>query len=96
MEADKHLGKIVVTLQDTAGAARINAKLWDGTTVIASAQTNTTGATGSAMISLSGYIVSPAGNIRISCQDITSTSGKITFNQSGNSKDATITAFRVA
>jgi hypothetical protein len=85
-----------VTVQDTAGAARINAVLWDGTTVIASAQTNTTGATGSAMISLAGYISSPAGNLRISCQDITSTSGKITFNQTGLSKDATISAFRVA
>jgi len=46
-------------------------------------------------ISLSGYLATPAGNLRISCTDSTSTSGVISFNNSGNSKDATISAFRI-
>jgi hypothetical protein len=71
------------------------AKLWDGTTVIASASfvslsTQTIGA-----ISLSGVITSPAGNLRISVRDSTTTNGHIKFNSSGNSKDSTITAVRI-
>jgi hypothetical protein len=84
-----------VTLQDTAGAARFNAKLWDGTTVIASASATTGGAT-LISISLSGFLAAPAGNLRISCRDVTATTGKIIFNNSGSSKDSTITAYRIA
>lgn len=85
-----------VTLTDTAGGAAFFAKLWDGTTVIASAPTNTAAATGLTTISLSGTLASPAANIRISVRDTTSVSGKILFNTSGNSKDSTITAYRIA
>jgi len=46
-------------------------------------------------MALSGFIASPAGNIRISCKDVTATTGKILFNASGNSKDATISAMRI-
>jgi len=84
-----------VTIQDTAGGAIFYAKLWDGTTVIASAATETTAINDFLTISLSGYITSPAGNIRISVRDTTSTSGVIIFNQSGNSKDSTLTAIRI-
>jgi hypothetical protein len=48
-----------------------------------------------APLSLSGTIANPAGNIRISCRDITTTGGKILFNQTGNSKDSTISAVRL-
>ena len=89
-------GQVVV--EDTSGiitTARISAKLWDGTTVIASTFVliNVNSHT---PISLSGFITSPAGNLRISVKDADSTSGKIVFNGSGNSKDSTITAIRIA
>jgi hypothetical protein len=84
-----------VTVQDTAGAANIDAKLWDGTTVIASTRVSISAVNFVVTISLSGYISAPAGNLRISCKDNASTSGLIIFNASGNSKDSTISAFRV-
>lgn len=73
----------------------INCKLWDGTTVMASGRAAINGGTWIVVLALSGYITSPAGNIRISCNDSSSTSGIMVFNATGNSKDSTITAFRV-
>lgn len=85
-----------VTLTDTAGAATYDVKLWDGTTVIASTVVGTFGAANTNIpVTLSGIITTPAGNIRISVKDITSTSGLIKFNASGNSADSTITAIRI-
>lgn len=85
-----------ITLFDSVGGgANFNVKLWDGTTVIASSYAFEA-ASAYGAISLSGYISSPAGNLRISVKDVTATSGKIIFNQSGNSKDSTITAIRIA
>lgn len=85
-----------VGLIDTAGAANINIKLWDGTTVISSSYQRLAAA-GTALLAsaICGIITSPAGNIRISCQDTTSTSGKILFNQSGLSKDSYIWGIRI-
>lgn len=85
-----------VSVWDTAGGANILCKLWDGTTLIATCAGQATAASTAVTISLSGYLTSPAGNLRISVRDSTSTSGKILFNQSGNSKDSTITAIRIA
>lgn len=85
-----------VTLIDTAGSAYFLAKLWDGTTVIASSEITTISATSQLTLSLSGGITNPAGNIRISVSDITSTSGKMLFNTSNNLKDCTISAYRIA
>ena len=82
-----------VTLNDTA-AATFYCKLWDGTTVISSAAAQITAAA-TTKISLSGVLATPAGNIRISCKDITATTGKIAFNTTGNSKDSTVTAMRI-
>lgn len=84
-----------VSVTDTAGAANINVKLWDGTTVIASAAAFVPSVNANISISLSGYIASPAGNIRMSVNDNTSTSGAIKFNASGNSKDSTVSAIRI-
>jgi hypothetical protein len=84
-----------VTVSDTGSAAVINCKLWDGTTVISSAQSRVTGAGVSMSISLSGTLPTPAANIKISCNDATATTGKILFNGSGNSKDSTLTAHRI-
>ena len=85
-----------VTLVDTAGAADFHIKLWDGTTVIASAQVTSSGANVEVVASVSGYIASPAANITISVKDVTSTSGAIVFNGTGTSKDSTVTAIRIA
>jgi hypothetical protein len=84
-----------VTLTDTTSAGKFNAKLWDGTTIIASGSCATVNNVSSQSISISGFITSPAGNIKVSVQDVTNTTGKIQFNKSGNSKDSTISAFRI-
>lgn len=85
-----------VTVSDTAGVASIYGKLWDGTTVIASGYATTGGANFGAVLSFSGVITSPAGNLRISCKDTSATSGKILSNVTGAGKDSTITAHRIA
>lgn len=85
-----------VTLTDNTSAnAALTAKLWDGTSVIASAVSQNSSGTGFVSISLSGFITNPAGNLRISVKDPLTTNGRILFNQSGNSKDSTITAIRI-
>jgi hypothetical protein len=85
-----------VSVFDTAGACIIDAKLWDGTTVIASAYGSAPLANVGGAISLSGWITNPAGNLKISVRDQTAATGKILFNSSGNSRDSTISAFRIA
>lgn len=85
-----------VTLIDSAAAAGFVVKLWDGTTVIASAVGNAAAAGSRIVVSLSGYLATPAGNIRISVNDATATTGKIIFNASGESKDSTLSAIRIA
>lgn len=84
-----------VTLSDPGGAAVFNLKLWDGTTVIASAR-HVTDSVNANAVSLSGYIIAPVGSIRISVQDVTFNTGLIRFNASGNSMDATLSAVRIA
>lgn len=84
-----------VSVQDTAGAANIFCKLWDGTTVVASAASFVASINANIAVTLSGYLASPAGNLRISCKDTSSTSGLIKFNATGNSKDSAIFAFRI-
>lgn len=71
------------------------AKLWDGTTVIASAGFLLNAANHSSTLSLSGYLANPAGNIRISVRYPNGTS-TIFWNATGNEKDSTITALRIA
>lgn len=75
---------------------QISAKLWDGTTEIASGVTSIPPTTLFTSLSVSGFITAPAGNLRISCNDANNVTGKIVFNQSGRSKDSTITAIRIA
>jgi hypothetical protein len=83
-----------VTLTDTAGTANIGCKLWDGTTIIASSRLTISSASNPMSMSLSGFIVSPSANIKISCQDTSSTSGIILFS-SATSKDSTISVYRI-
>lgn len=85
-----------VCMLDTAGGAGYEAKLWDGTTLIASGVSYSGIANGVVSISLMGFLpTAPVGNFRISVKDRTNTTGKIVFNNSGNSKDSTITAIRI-
>lgn len=84
-----------VTVDDSSIAASISAKLWDGTTVIASALDVVQSANRPLALALSGFLAAPAANLRISCKS-NSTSSIIRFNSSGNSKDSTITAIRIA
>lgn len=84
-----------VTVRDNAGVAVMAAKLWDGTTVINSAAVSIPAAGEIMVMSLAGVFTNPAGNIRISAIDQTSSRGLISFNQSGNSKDSTITVMRI-
>ena len=83
------------SIDDTVGAATYFAKLWDGTTVIASGVAQTTAATQFSMISISGVLASPAANIKMSVRDISSTSGFILYNTTGNAKDSTCTGVRI-
>ena len=85
-----------VTVDDSAAAVTMNAKLWDGTTVIASCQMRTVGPGTKGIISLSGFITSPAGNIRISVNDSSATTGTMYANASGASKDSTLSVIRIA
>ena len=85
-----------VTLLSTGGATNMFAKLWDGTTVIDSAFATTSGADNAVVISLSGYLSAPAGNIRISCRDINGTNGKIKYNSTGESKDSTLSVIKIS
>jgi hypothetical protein len=85
-----------VTLLDTAALATFNCKLWDGTTVISSGAATTQAANLPYVMTLSGSLATPAGNLRISCADTNGVPvGRIKFNSSGNSKDSTISAFRI-
>lgn len=86
-------GTIVVA---GGGSDVIFVKLWDGTTVMASGRVTLNAAGNAQSVSISGAITTPAGNIRIDVNDSTSTSGAIRFNNSGLSKDSTLTAFRLA
>lgn len=83
-----------VTLTDTVAATTYDCKLWDGTTIVDSGETRVSTANAGMTISLSGIIINPAGNLRISVKPNNTTS-KMLANQSGNAKDSTITAVRV-
>lgn len=84
-----------VTMTDSAALSIFAVKLWDGTTVIASADSELPSTNGSMSVSLFGCLAAPAGNLRISVKNISTTTGRISFNDSGSSKDSTITAWRV-
>lgn len=68
--------------------------LWDGTTPFASGSTTNIAGT-QVVMSLSAIVATPAANLRISCKDVSTTSGKIFSNISGGTKDSTLSAFRI-
>lgn len=85
----------VCCLDSTGVTPQFYCKLWDNTTLIDTAASSAPGTNTPIAISLSGYIASPAANLRISVRSLNG-SGKILFNQTGNSKDSTISAIRIA
>jgi hypothetical protein len=85
-----------VTLYTPTTASQFYMKLWDGTTVVASGSYAQSVGGQQIIASLSGYIANPTGNLRIDVRDLSGTDGVIKFNFSGNSKDSTITAIRIA
>lgn len=85
-----------ITFTDASAPAAIQVKLWDGSALAASVQSVVPNAGNVVSVSVSGWITTPAGPIKISVKDPSFTTGKMLFNQSGNSKDCTINAFRIA
>lgn len=87
-----------ITVANPTGGDIIDAKLWDGTTVVASCSFHnvSVGFVFYGVASLSGYITSPAGNLRISVSARSRGDNYIAYDASGNGKDSTISAFRIA
>ena len=87
-----------VNFTDTAGACQVKFKLWDGTTIVDSADDHVTATSSFFSCTLAGVISSPAANLKVSA--LTNAAGSTTtqfrFNASGNSKDCSITAIRIA
>lgn len=84
-----------VTLQDSAATDTVKCKLWDGTTVIDSGAQFINSANNSYTMSLSGFLASPAANIKISCATTSAATTSFRFNDSGASKDSTVSAHRI-
>lgn len=71
------------------------AKLWDGTTAIDATAVFASVVGNIYSLSLSGVISSPSGNLRISALPNVASNGTIVFNNTGTSRDSTITAIRI-
>jgi hypothetical protein len=85
-----------VGLLDPTSAASFDCKLWDGTTVIASGTIKTQAAGEFTSMALSGYLATPADNIRISCKDVTTTGGGIVAASADSTvKASTVSAIRI-
>ena len=85
-----------VTMIDNTGAGTYFVKLWDGTTVIASTVSYASAAAKYVSVALSGFMTSPAGNLRISVKNTFGVSGTITANDgSMGNFESTITAVRI-
>ena len=89
-------GTWLATGQLTLGQASTNLsvffRLWDGTTVMASGSEELF-AGDESVISIAGVISNPAGNIKLDFFGNANTTA--TFNNSGLSKDCTLTAVRI-
>jgi hypothetical protein len=72
----------------------ITCKLWDGTTVIDSTGIQL-GTSATHSTALSGYLASPAANLRISCRNTTTNGGTIATTNGIDAKASTLSAFRI-
>jgi hypothetical protein len=84
-----------VTVSAVAANDQIIAKLWDGTTLIASGYAQPSNGL-IVTIHLSGFLSAPAGNLRLSARNVTSNGGTIATGNGIDAKASTITAFRIA
>lgn len=82
------------TISAPQASDQILCKLWDGTTLIDSGYAQT-GNGLLASIHLSGYLASPAGNLRISCTNATRNGGTIATGNGIDAKASTVSAFRI-
>lgn len=85
-----------VTVMSPNASENIGVKLWDGTTLIAETNFNVVSANYRTSVALSGFITSPAGDLRISVRNYSAGNGKIIYNDLGGAKDSVITALRVS
>ena len=77
-----------VSVQESTSAV-FRCKLWDGTTIITSGEMEWNANIGeNVSLTLSGFLASPAANIKISCRDVTSTGGLMVANVDGASNTA--------
>jgi hypothetical protein len=86
-----------VTVVDTGTANTISCKLWDGSgAAIDSGATTTPAANFKAILSLSGFMTNPAGNLQISCK-ATAATGTVylLYNFTGESLDSSIRVIRI-
>lgn len=81
-------------ISDSGGAATVNCRLTDGTTVIDEPPVSIDAVNQRRNLSGGGVIASPAGNIVLQCKSTTTTS-VVTFNNGGDSKDTVLTVFRL-
>ena len=85
-----------LVIEDTINAQNaFNVRLWDGSTVISSGTCNVLSSAQQVQITLSGYLASPAGNLRMSVEAVNHNSAIMAFNLSGDSKDCGISAYRI-
>ena len=85
-----------VTVVDTVGPANFDVRLNDGVSTLASTRVSTYLANAGSPATLVAIVTNPAGNLRIDVADITSTSGFIVNNFSGQGKDSVLYAIRIA
>lgn len=90
------IGTVSIDMGLFAGGTA-DVKLWDGTTVIASAHESAQGASATeTSVSLSGYITNPTGNIRMSVKvSHRNPTAWIFADESGAAKDSTVSAIRI-
>ncbi len=85
----------ITWLDSNAGVSNFTCKLWDGTTVIASASADRTTAGGYNSLSLSGHISAPAANIKISCKALNATTTMKGADADSNINSSKVTVFRI-
>lgn len=85
------------SMTDPTGNAGFYGKLWDGTTVFDSGNATHPGSNNFTPLTCAAPVTVVAGpvTVKLSIRGVTSSSGKILYNQSGNGKDSSITAVRI-
>ncbi|MGN8547817.1 hypothetical protein ACQPTN_24840 [Bradyrhizobium sp. 13971] len=85
-----------VSLFGSSATNPYTVRLWDGTTVAASTFASSAAANQSVVVHISALVTNPAGAIRISVKNTNNTSSIMQFNATGDSKDCTISVYRIS